>query len=354
MEMFTKEKNRLGIAVQHTVDAKQSEPPGSEVQGNTSDSGVSELPNNESTDNRDGGRGLTNKQGGKGKKKGGRGRIKWTKEERCVLWECFIRSGGAEVKGYRDDIVEMWNGRDLSVRTRASVLAQVKEIQKGGKLSAFDMREIEERVMRERDGEYSESDIDFTIEVESTHAPSQNETSYFGGLPDISVIVERLDCVRKEGAVKLLSDEEKLILDRIRCIFMSEEQVPIPTLKGKDNWLIMREVSLINGLLSNVSPFCNDVSSLNKLLYAGSYVVCERLGLMKKKGPAPNFKKPWWQRRLERSVEQWRQDLGRVLEIRKGVHLKERVVKELERRYQLSERGRTTVVSFLKKKFKQL
>ena len=71
---------------------------------------------------------------------------------------------------------------------------------------------------------------------------------------------------------------------------------------------------------------------------------------MKKKGPAPNFKKPWWQRRLERSIEQWRQDLGRVLEIRKGVQLKERVVKELERRYQLSERGRTTVVSFLKNK----
>ena len=42
MEMSSIEKNRLGIAVQHTVDAKQSEPPGSEVQGNTSDSGVSE------------------------------------------------------------------------------------------------------------------------------------------------------------------------------------------------------------------------------------------------------------------------------------------------------------------------
>ena len=41
-----------------------------------------------------------------------------------------------------------------------------------------------------------------------------------------------------------------------------------------------------------------------------------------------------------------------MLELRKGVQLKERVMKELERRYQLLERGRTTVVSFLKNKIK--
>ena len=71
---------------------------------------------------------------------------------------------------------------------------------------------------------------------------------------------------------------------------------------------------------------------------------------MEKKNPPQKFKKPWWQRRLERSIEQWRKDLGRVTEIRKGVVLKERVYQELERRYQLSERGTTTVVSFLKNK----
>ena len=43
MEMFHIEKNCQGTAVQHQ-DAKQSEPPGSEVQGNTSDAGVLKLP----------------------------------------------------------------------------------------------------------------------------------------------------------------------------------------------------------------------------------------------------------------------------------------------------------------------
>ena len=81
MEMSQIKKNRLGIAVQHTVDAKQSEPPGSEVQGNTSDAGVSKLPLNDKS-------GMMPKKGISGRK-GGRGRKKqaWSKEERCVVWE---------------------------------------------------------------------------------------------------------------------------------------------------------------------------------------------------------------------------------------------------------------------------
>ena len=70
MEMSYTEKNNLGIAVQHEV-AKQSEPPGS-----------SELPNHE------------RKSCAKEKrKKKGRKNQPWTKEERSVLWECFVKCG---------------------------------------------------------------------------------------------------------------------------------------------------------------------------------------------------------------------------------------------------------------------
>ena len=268
----------------------------SEFLGNTSDSGVSELPKNENNHINigEGMKGFLTKQGGKGRKKGGRGskNKKWSKEERCVLWECYVRSGGDKVKGYRDSVMEMWNGRDLNVRTRASVLAQVKEIQKGGKLSIFEMREIEEKVNQER-GENCDDNVDFNVLSGNVHNTNHDDMENVEGLPNISIIVERLDCIRKDGCVKLLSDEEKVTLDRIRMIYNSEERTSIPTLKGKDNWLVMREVSLVNRLLSNISPFCKDVSSLNKLLYAGSYVVCERLNLMnKKKGAKQNFLKP--------------------------------------------------------------
>ena len=43
MKIFKIEKNKQGSVVQHTIDSKQSEPPGSEVKGYTSDTGVSKL-----------------------------------------------------------------------------------------------------------------------------------------------------------------------------------------------------------------------------------------------------------------------------------------------------------------------
>ena len=54
------------------------------------------------------------------KKDGGRGKIKqaWTDEERRVLWECFVRSGGKKSGGYMKKVKEMWDGRDLSVREK--------------------------------------------------------------------------------------------------------------------------------------------------------------------------------------------------------------------------------------------
>ena len=43
-----------------------------------------------------------------------------------------------------------------------------------------------------------------------------------------------------------------------------------------------REVNLVNGLMHNV--VVNTIDQVNKLLYAGAFVVAERLGLMRKRG----------------------------------------------------------------------
>jgi len=79
------------------------------------------------------------------------------------------------------------------------------------------------------------------------------------------------------------------------------------------------------------------------------YAVCERLGFIKPKENHLKSKKPWRQRRLEESIVQWRKDLGRIEEIRKGVKLKE---KEIDNRYKLGERGYRYVVTFLRNKVK--
>jgi len=100
-------------------------------------------------------------------------------------------------------------------------------------------------------------------------------------------------------------------------------------------------------MLHNVDVGEVNVSTVNRLIYAGSYVVCERLGLLK---PKNNHLQSWWQRRLEKSIVQWRKDLGQIEEIRKVVQLKEKVLRELNNRYKLGERWYRSVVTFLQNK----
>ena len=150
--------------------------------------------------------------------------------------------------------------------------------------------------------------------------------------------------------VRLPSDEEKVVLSKLRTIFLGTEKVDIPSLKAVDKWLVFKEISLVNGLLPNLLHLCVDATSLNRLIYAGSYVVCERLGVLGKKNKCLKSKKPWWQRRLEGKIKEWRKDLGRISEMVKGTKMKDKVLRELKNRYQVSERGTRSVTVFLENK----
>ena len=66
----------------------------------------------------------------------------------------------------------------------------------------------------------------------------------------------------------------------LREIFAQEEVVP--SLKSRQRMDVNREGNLVNGLMHNV--VVNTIDQVNKLLYTGSFVVAERLGLMRKRG----------------------------------------------------------------------
>ena len=299
---------------------------------------------------------------GKGGKKGGnkfgrgKGKVPWTREERRVLWECYIRSGKRGCEGYIKRLKDMWDGRDISVRSEASILSQVKCIEAGGLLTELEKVEIESRVRKESEvggnhaDEESESDVDFALErVDQTRVVDKDQVEQTSLEEECKVILTRLDSVVVDGAVRQPTLEENTILSRIREVFKGPDTIEIPSLKSKDRRLVMKEVSLVNSLLHNIARCCDNVTGVNRLLYAGSYVVCERLGVIKKKVELKS-KKPWWLRRLDRSLEVWRKDLGRVIEVSRGKRLKQRSVDELERRYQVTVKGTQSVISLLKGK----
>ena len=69
-------------------------------------------------------------------------------------------------------------------------------------------------------------------------------------------------------------------------------------------------------------------------------LVAEGLGKIKKKAEGKNIEKdkPFWKRRVERNIVEWRKDLGRVEEVRKGTKLKDKLMRRLIDKYDLLEK----------------
>jgi len=121
-------------------------------------------------------------------------------------------------------------------------------------------------------------------------------------------------------------------------------------LKAQDRRKIAEEVKLVDGLMHNIIRDGMTVTDVNRLLYAGqSFVVASRLGVFgKKKGSTK--KKSWWQRRLESNIEEWREDLGRIDEVKLGNKVRQIIRERLERKYQIVAKGTTVVSTMLKNK----
>ena len=165
------------------------------------------------------------------------------------------------------------------------------------------------------------------------------------------VSVDRICDTYREGRdVKPVTDPQKAVLKRVREVYAGTEVKHIPSLKNKDKRVVNEEVTLVNGLLHNVKP--DNTTQVNRLLYAGAFVIAERLGMIKeRKGGARKVpKKPRWMRRIEGGIKRWRKDLGLVDAFKRG-NLKNTVEKtRLEKVYGLGEKGTLYVIEFLKGK----
>ena len=124
----------------------------------------------------------------------------------------------------------------------------------------------------------------------------------------------------------------------------------VPNLRAVERKRLMAEVDLVEGVMHNLLVQGMNVTQVNRLLYAGGAVVAMRLGLKLGAGKKRQAKDPWWKRRIEKSIVMWRGHLSKVEEIRKGRKVGEKVRAELERKYQLTERGAMSVSTFLKNK----
>ena len=316
-----------------------------------------------------------------GSAKKGRG-FAWTDEERMILWECFVLSGGKEGgKGYMKRVKDLYDSRSQAPRSEPSLTSQLVQIERG-LLSRMERERIEKMVSEAAairreffdsslsDGEFEGFDdsevsglddgvlhgVDEAREVEAVVEDGQDTVVYMLGevqldVDPVVVVNDQIDTWREtDGTIRNLTQVEKEVLDLLRKVQGETSWGMVPNLRAAERKKVMKEVGLVEGLMHNLVWKGMGVTDVNRLLYAGGVVVAQRLGLKVGNRSKEEAKKPWWQRRIESSIETWRKDLGKVEEIRKGSTVGEKVRKELDRRYQLTERGALAVSTFLKNK----
>ena len=90
---------------------------------------------------------------------------------------------------------------------------------------------------------------------------------------------------------------------------------------------------------------------MNYLLNAGAYMVDEKHGKMRKNKSNKKRKEPWWKKRIQANIAEWRKDVSRLNERRKGTfEFEKKDLDIMERKYKLSDVGNVQVIDILKEK----
>ena len=112
------------------------------------------------------------------------------------------------------------------------------------------------------------------------------------------VDITRVNMVKEDGKVKILDENKKRLLGKVREVYLKEQFESIPTLKSVDKRKGRAKLEMLNRILHNFLEDKMDVTKVNRLLYAGVWVVTEELGIIGGKvgdGKRKDKKKPHWQ-----------------------------------------------------------
>ena len=115
--------------------------------------------------------------------------------------------------------------------------------------------------------------------------------------------------------IRSLKDEEKKVLKRLRKVMLTSEKTQLPSLRRINAKELKETVELVNSVIHNVITSC--ITEMSNLLYAGVYVVAEKLGEMKNNKSNEKRKEHWWRRRIQANITEQRKDVSRLNESRK-------------------------------------
>ena len=268
------------------------------------------------------------------------------------------------VDGYRVRLLNAWMNLGMRMASIGTLVGRLGKIRRGT-LSSLERDDIRRTVRRQCLPVVTELD-DEVVEADGQTEDCVGEDAMYdfvveNVVDDIvvedvvreSVVVDRVCDLWVDGDVVMPVDQEqKMIVSRLREVITMKKFIQVPSLKSRNRSEVMAQVKVVNGVVGNLVRHDQSISDVNRLMYACSVVVAERLGLLKeRKEIRQDRNDPWWKRRIEGSIVQWRKDLSKIEELRRGRWKpSDSERKRLDKLYGLTENGAKDVSAFLKSK----
>ena len=286
---------------------------------------------------------------------------KWSHEENRFLWECYEKSCYPSRKGYMARMKALWIDKEGMRSVSAQRLTtQVKNIENKSILSKMERQQIHSRVT----GEVMEDPEEETTETSDTESvrsrqtteedtPSEGETFQF----DESDEEDRTFLGFDDDNEAVFNTKEDNILQRLKDVIKEckDKKLQPPSLKDIQWSKVKKEIDLVQKVAERVK--INNLTELGYLMRAIGIVIGERVGKKcKTEGTSlkASEKEPWWKRRLSASIKEWRKDLSRLEEVKRGKFtLNDRDRDRMNRKYSLDAKGHLYVIHLLKNKIRQ-
>ena len=204
--------------------------------------------------------------------------------------------------GYMRCMKEIWDGRDVGVRTMNGLVKQGISIRKGKFLLELEKKEIEDQVNgterevignceEDEEGDEKGGNIEEEVhvkEIEFNVAQRCKETEK-RKVDDIRIMdsgrvnTARVDTVKEDGKVRILDENEKRLLEKVRKVYLKKLYASISTLKSVDKRKVRTKSEMVNRFLHNYLEDKMGLTKVNRLLNAGAWVVTEELGMIRLK-----------------------------------------------------------------------
>ena len=188
----------------------------------------------------------------------------WTREDNQLALHCYFRSNSSR-RGYRKRMIEIWQ-ECASFQTTSQRLAdQVRTIIKKGWFSDLEILDVHQKTNTQ-----DNDTLPDTLRVKQNQ-PNRNE------LPSSRNENATLpNNTQPSNPKETLSQEQKIDLENVKRM-MNNGKTTLPSLRNIEWRTLKIETIKINKVLPYIST--NNITELNELIYAGTKLVCGKIGI---------------------------------------------------------------------------